>query len=160
MAGKLIILSTPSGSGKSTIIDCPLTRNLNLASSISATSRPPRKTEQHGAGYLFLTPEESRRRIENNKLLGCEEVYKDRYYETLEARVEEQLETGQSVVFNMDVVGGYNIKKFYGDRALSVFIQPPSVEKLRCWSGGCGTDAPKVIENRIAKTEYKLGFTP
>ena len=147
MTGKLIIFSAPSGSGKSTIINYLLTQNLNLAFSISATSRPPRGTEQHGVEYFFLTPE-------------YEEVYKDRYYGTLKAQVEKQLEAGQNVVFDVDVVGGCNIKKFYGDRALSVFIQPPSVEELRCRLEGRGTDAPEVIESRIAKAEYELGFAP
>ena len=160
MTGKLIIFSAPSGSGKSTIINYLLTQNLNLAFSISATSRPPRGTEQHGVEYFFLTPEEFRRRIENNEFLEYEEVYKDRYYGTLKAQVEKQLEAGQNVVFDVDVVGGCNIKKFYGDRALSVFIQPPSVEELRCRLEGRGTDAPEVIESRIAKAEYELGFAP
>ena len=144
MTGKLIIFSAPSGSGKSTIINYLLTQNLNLAFSISATSRPPRGTEQHGVEYFFLTPEEFRQRIENNEFLE---------YGTLKAQVEKQLEAGQNVVFDVDVVGGCNIKKFYGDRALSVFIQPPSVEELRCRLEGRGTDAPEVIESRIAKAE-------
>ena len=110
--------------------------------------------------YFFLTPEEFRCRIENNEFLEYEEVYKDRYYGTLKAQVEKQLEAGQNVVFDVDVVGGCNIKKFYGDRALSVFIQPPSVEELRCRLEGRGTDAPEVIESRIAKAEYELGFAP
>ena len=160
MTGKLIIFSAPSGSGKSTIINYLLTRNLNLAFSISATSRLPRGTEQHGVEYFFLTPEEFRCRIENNEFLEYEEVYKDRYYGTLKAQVEKQLEAGQNVVFDVDVVGGCNIKKFYGDRALSVFIQPPSVEELRYRLEGRGTDAPEVIESRIAKAEYELGFAP
>ena len=140
MTGKLIIFSAPSGSGKSTIINYLLTQNLNLAFSISATSRPPRGTEQHGVEYFFLTPEEFRQRIENNEFLEYEEVYKDRYYGTLKAQVEKQLKAGQNVVFDVDVVGGCNIKKFYGDRALSVFIQPPSVEELRCRLEGRGTE--------------------
>ena len=106
MTGKLIIFSAPSGSGKSTIINYLLTQNLNLAFSISATSRPPRGTEQHGVEYFFLTPEEFRCRIENNEFLEYEEVYKDRYYGTLKAQVEKQLEAGQNVVFDVDVVGG------------------------------------------------------
>ena len=110
--------------------------------------------------YFFLTPEEFRCRIENNEFLEYEEVYKDRYYGTLKAQVEKQLEAGQNVVFDVDVVGGCNIKKFYGDRALSVFIQPPSVEELRCRLEGRGTDAPEIIESRIAKAEYELGFAP
>lgn len=160
MAGKLIIFSAPSGSGKSTIINYLLTQGLNLAFSISATSRPPRGTEQHGVEYFFLTPEEFRSRIENNEFLEYEEVYKDRYYGTLKAQVEKQLEAGQNVVFDVDVVGGCNIKKFYGNRALSVFIQPPSVEELRRRLEGRGTDAPEVIESRIAKAEFELSFAP
>lgn len=160
MAGKLIIFSAPSGSGKSTIINYLLTQGLNLAFSISATSRPPRGTEQHGVEYFFLTPEEFRSRIENNEFLEYEEVYKDRYYGTLKAQVEKQLEAGQNVVFDVDVVGGCNIKKFYGDRALSVFIQPPSVEELRRRLEGRSTDAPEVIESRIAKAEFELSFAP
>lgn len=160
MTGKLIIFSAPSGSGKSTIINYLLTQNLNLAFSISATSRPPRGTEQHGVEYFFLTPEEFRSRIENNEFLEYEEVYKDRYYGTLKEQVEKQLKAGQNVVFDVDVVGGCNIKKFYGERALSVFIQPPSVEELRCRLEGRGTDTPEVIESRIAKAEYELSFAP
>lgn len=160
MGGKLIIFSAPSGSGKSTIINYLLMQNMNLAFSVSATSRPPRGTERHGVEYFFLTPEEFRRRIENNEFLEYEEVYKDRYYGTLKAEVEKQLEKGQNVIFDVDVVGGCNIKKFYGDRALSVFIQPPSVDELRCRLENRGTDAPEVIESRIAKAEYELGFAP
>ena len=149
--GKLIIFSAPSGSGKSTIINYLLTQNLNLAFSISATSRPPRGTEQNGVEYFFLTPDE---------FLEYEEVYQDRFYGTLKAQVEKQLAAGQNVVFDVDVVGGCNIKKFYGERALSVFIQPPSVEELRKRLIGRGTDAPEVIESRVAKAEYELGFAP
>mgnify|MGYP001528938625 FL=1 len=158
MTGKLIIFSAPSGSGKSTIINYLLTQHLNLAFSISATSRPPRGTEQHGVEYFFLTPEEFRCRIENNEFLEYEEVYKDRYYGTLKEQVEKQLKEGQNVVFDVDVVGGCNIKKFYGDRALSLFIQPPCVEELRRRLIGRGTDAPEVIEHRVAKAEYELSF--
>lgn len=156
--GKLIIFSAPSGSGKSTIINYLLTQQLNLAFSISATSRPPRGTEQHGVEYFFLTPEEFRQRIDNDEFLEYEEVYPNRFYGTLKAQVETQLSAGQNVVFDVDVVGGCNIKKFYGDRALSVFIQPPSVEALRNRLIGRGTDAPEVIESRVAKAEYELGF--
>ena len=160
MNGKLIIFSAPSGSGKSTIINYLLTQDLNLAFSISATSRAPRGTEKHGVEYFFLTPEEFRHRIENNEFLEYEDVYTDRYYGTLKSHVEKQLEEGKNVIFDVDVVGGCNIKKFYGDRALSVFIQPPSVEELRCRLEGRGTDNPEVIESRIAKAEFELGFAP
>lgn len=156
--GKLIIFSAPSGSGKSTIINYLLTQNLNLAFSISATSRPPRGTEKHGVEYFFLSPEEFRQRIANDEFLEYEEVYENRFYGTLKSQVEKQLETGQNVVFDVDVVGGCNIKKFYGSRALSVFIQPPSVEELRKRLTGRGTDTPEVIESRVAKAEFELEF--
>ena len=158
MAGKLIIFSAPSGSGKSTIINYLLTQNLHLTFSISATSRPPRGTEQHGVEYYFLTPEEFRRRIANNEFLEYEEVYQDRFYGTLKAPIEQKLQEGYNVVFDVDVVGGCNIKKFYGNRALSIFIQPPSVEELRRRLEGRATDAPDVIESRVAKAEFELGF--
>ncbi|MBC8593503.1 guanylate kinase [Oscillospiraceae bacterium N12] len=160
MEGKLIIFSAPSGSGKSTIINYLLTQGLNLAFSISATSRPPRGTEKHGVEYFFLTPDEFRKRIDDNEFLEYEEVYKDRYYGTLKSQVEEQLKAGQNVIFDVDVVGGCNIKKYYGDKALSLFVQPPSVEELRHRLTGRGTDAPEVIESRIAKAEYELSFAP
>ena len=156
--GKLIIFSAPSGSGKSTIINYLLTQNLNLAFSISATSRPPRGTEQNGVEYFFLSPEEFRQRIANNEFLEYEEVYENRFYGTLKSQVEKQLADGQNVIFYVDVVGGCNIKQFYGDRALSVFIMPPSVEELRKRLNGRGTDAPEVIESRIAKAEFELGY--
>lgn len=157
---KLIIFSAPSGSGKSTIINYLLGCGLNLSFSISATSRPPRGQERHGVEYFFLTPEEFRERIANEEFLEYEEVYTDRFYGTLKSQVEKQLADGQNVIFDVDVVGGCNIKQFYGDRALSLFIQPPSVEELRRRLEGRGTDSPEVIESRIAKAEYELGFAP
>ncbi len=160
MAGKLIIFSAPSGSGKSTIINYLLTKPLHLAFSISATSRAPRGTEQNGVEYFFLTPEEFRQRIANQEFLEYEEVYPDRFYGTLKAQVERQLEAGQNVVFDVDVVGGCNIKKYYGDRALSVFIQPPSIEELERRLVGRGTDAPEVIKSRVDKAAYELTFAP
>ena len=108
--------------------------------------------------YFFLSPEEFKQRIANDEFLEYEEVYENRFYGTLKAQVEKQLEAGQNVVFDVDVVGGCNIKKYYGDRALSVFIQPPSVEELRKRLTGRGTDAPEVIESRVAKAEFELGF--
>ena len=126
--------------------------------SISATSRPPRGTEKHGVEYYFLSEDEFRAKIANNEFLEYEEVYENRFYGTLKAQVEKQLEAGQNVIFDVDVVGGCNIKKYYGSRALSVFIQPPSVEELRKRLQGRGTDAPEVIESRIAKAEFELRF--
>ncbi|MBQ1677701.1 MAG: guanylate kinase, partial [Bacteroidaceae bacterium] len=138
--GKLIIFSAPSGSGKSTIINYLMTQGLNMHFSISATSRAPRGTEQNGVEYFFLTPEEFRTKIDNDEFLEYEEVYANRFYGTLKAQVEKQLEEGQNVVFDVDVKGGVNIKKFYGERALSVFIQPPSVDELRRRLEGRATD--------------------
>lgn len=158
MAGKLIIFSAPSGSGKSTIIHYLLSQNLNLAFSVSATSRPPRGAEQHGVEYFFLSPEEFRSRIAGNEFLEYEEVYENRYYGTLKAPIEAQLTSGKNVIFDVDVVGGVNIKRYYGDRALSIFIQPPSVEELRKRLTGRGTDSQEVIESRIAKAEFELNY--
>jgi guanylate kinase len=135
-------------------------QGLGLAFSISATSRVPRGNEQHGVEYFFLTSEEFRSRIAKGDFLEYEEVYPDRFYGTLKEQVEHQLQIGQHVVFDVDVVGGCNIKEFYGDRALSVFIQPPSVEELRRRLEGRGTDAPEVIQQRLDKATYELTFAP
>ena len=108
--------------------------------------------------YFFLTPEEFRQRIENDEFLEYEEVYTDRFYGTLKSQVDRQLEQGQNVVFDVDVKGGMNIKKFYGSQALSVFIQPPSVAELRRRLEGRATDAPEVIDQRIARAEFELTF--
>lgn len=158
MAGKLIIFSAPSGSGKSTIINYLLTQNLRLHFSISATSRAPRGTEKNGVEYYFLSPEEFRAHIAAGDFLEYEEVYTDKFYGTLKSEVERILAEGDNVIFDVDVVGGCNIKKYYGDRALSMFIQPPSIEELRRRLVGRATDAPEVIESRIAKASYELGF--
>lgn len=161
MEKKLLIFSAPSGSGKSTIINWLMQHpDLHLAFSISCTSRAPRGTEQNGVEYFFLTPEEFRQRIANNEFLEYEEVYKDRFYGTLKQQVESQLQKGENVVFDLDVKGGCNIKRFYGDRALSIFIQPPSIDALRQRLVGRATDAPEVIEDRLARASYELTFAP
>ena len=161
MEKKLLIFSAPSGSGKSTIINWLMQHpDLHLAFSISCTSRAPRGTEQNGVEYFFLTPEEFRERIANNEFLEYEEVYKDRFYGTLKQQVENQLQKGENVVFDLDVKGGCNIKRFYGDRALSIFIQPPSIDALRQRLVGRATDAPEVIEDRLARASYELTFAP
>jgi guanylate kinase len=158
--GRLIIVSAPSGTGKSTIISWLMKEHpeLNLAFSISCTSRAPRGTEKNGVEYFFLSPEEFRQRIDNGEFLEYEEVYEGRFYGTLKAQVERQLEAGQNVVFDVDVKGGVNIKNFYGDKALSLFIQPPSIKELRRRLEGRGTDAPEVIDQRIARAEFELTF--
>ena len=160
MNGKLIIFSAPSGSGKSTIINYLLKQDLNLRFSISATSRPPRGTEQDGVEYFFLSPDEFKRRIANDEFVEYQEVYPERFYGTLKSQVEKQLAEGQNIIFDVDVVGGCNIKRFYGDRALSVFIQPPSIEELRKRLEGRGTDSPETIDKRIAKAEFELSYAP
>lgn len=156
--GKLIIFSAPSGSGKSTIVSWLMEKHpeLRLAFSISCTSRQPRGTERDGVEYFFLTPEVFRAKIERDEFLEYEEVYEDRFYGTLKAQVEAQAERGENVVFDVDVKGGCNIKRHYGQRALSIFIQPPSVEVLRERLVGRATDTPEAIEQRIAKAEYEL----
>ncbi len=161
MKGKLIIVSAPSGSGKSTIISWLMTHpELRLAFSISCTSRPPRGNERNGVEYFFLTPDEFRRRIEADEFLEYEEVYEGRFYGTLKSQVEHQLSQGQNVVFDVDVKGGCSLKKYFGDRALSIFIQPPSVEELRRRLENRGTDSPEVIADRVAKAAYELTFAP
>lgn len=162
MKGKMLIVSAPSGSGKSTIVNWLMQEHpeLKLYFSISCTSRQPRGTEQNGVEYFFLTPEEFKVKIANEEFLEYEEVYQDRFYGTLKAQVERQREAGQNVVFDVDVKGGVNIKKYYGDEALSLFIQPPSVEELRRRLTGRGTDTVEAIEERLAKAEYELTFAP
>lgn len=157
---KVIIFSAPSGSGKSTIINYLMQQQLNLHFSISATSRPPRGTEQDGVEYFFLSPQEFRERIANGEFLEYEEVYKDRFYGTLRSQIDAQLAKGENVVCDVDVLGGQNIKKHYGDRALSLFIQPPSIEALRQRLEGRGTDSAEVIADRIARAEFELSFAP
>ena len=162
MKGKLIIVSAPSGSGKSTIVQWLMREHpeLRLYFSISCTSRAPRGTEQNGVEYFFLTPEEFRAKIRNDEFLEYEEVYENRFYGTLKQQVERQREAGQNVVFDVDVKGGVNIKKFYGNEALSLFIQPPSVEELRRRLEGRGTDTPEAIAQRLDKAAYELTFAP
>ncbi len=159
MAGKLIIFSAPSGSGKSTIINHLLQyKDLNLHFSISATSRKPRGEEKNGVEYYFLTPDDFRQQIEAGEFLEYEEVYTDKFYGTLKSEVERILNDGNNVIFDVDVVGGCNIKEYYGDRALSIFIRPPHLEELRRRLESRGTDTPETIESRLAKAEFELSF--
>lgn len=158
--GRLIIVSAPSGSGKSTIVNYLMKEHpeFRLAFSVSATSRPPRGEERNGLEYYFLTEEEFRRHIKAGDFLEYEEVYEGRFYGTLKSQVDEKLAAGLNVVFDVDVKGGINIKRYYGDKALSVFIQPPSVEALRKRLLGRATDDMAQIEERLAKAEYEMTF--
>ncbi len=160
--GKCVIFSAPSGSGKSTIINHLMEERpeLRLAFSVSATSRPPRGEEREGVEYFFLSPEEFRQRIEQGELLEYEEVYPGRFYGTLRSQVEQQLDNGQNVVLDVDVKGGINIKRQYGNEALSIFIQPPSIEELRRRLVNRATDDMEQIESRLAKAEYEMSFAP
>ena len=158
--GKLIIFSAPSGSGKSTLINYLMQQELPLSFSVSATSRAPRGNEVHGKEYYFLSVDEFRTRIAANEFLEYEEVYPGKFYGTLKSEVERLRNAGQHVIFDVDVVGGVNIKRFYGDEALSIFIQPPSVDVLHARLVGRATDAPEVIATRIAKAEEELTYAP
>ena len=160
--GRLLIVSAPSGSGKSTIVNYLMTEHpeFRLAFSVSATSRPPRGQEQDGVDYYFLTPEEFRRHIKADDFLEYEEVYEGRFYGTLKRQVEEKLAAGMNVVFDVDVKGGINIKRYYGDNAMSIFIQPPSIEVLRERLIRRNTDEMAQIEQRVAKAAYEMSFAP
>ena len=160
MKGKLIILSAPSGSGKSTIISHILQEGLPLEFSVSATSRPARGNEREGVEYYFLTPETFREKIQADLFLEYEEVYPDRFYGTLKSEVENKLAQGKNIIFDVDVAGGLNIKKMYGEDALLIFIHPPSIEELRKRLEKRGTDTPEVIRDRISKAEFELSLAP
>ncbi|MCX4293711.1 MAG: guanylate kinase [Prevotella sp.] len=159
--GKVIIFSAPSGTGKSTIIRWLMEHEeLRMAFSTSCTSRSPRPGETHGKDYFFVTPDEFRAKIGAGEFLEYEEVYAGRYYGTLKSQVEKQLEEGQNVVLDVDVKGGCAIKEYYAERALSIFVRPPSVDELRRRLETRGTETPEVIDSRIARAEFELGFAP
>lgn len=158
--GKIIIISAPSGTGKSTIITRLMDEapELNLKFSISATSRPPRGVEQHGVEYYFYSADEFRHLIDTGELLEWEEVYAGKYYGTLRSEVERRIAQGENVILDVDCVGAMNIHKAYPTEALSLFIQPPSIEALRTRLESRSTDAPEVIEERLAKAKQELEY--
>ncbi|MFV0522680.1 MAG: guanylate kinase [Mangrovibacterium sp.] len=160
MKGKLIIFSAPSGSGKTTIVKHLLKQGLNLEFSISATSRLARHTETHGKDYYFLSSEEFKNKVNANEFLEWEEVYQGTCYGTLKAEVERIRNQGKHVLFDVDVVGGVNIKQFYGDEALAIFVQAPSVDELERRLTERSTDSAEVIQKRIEKAEFELSFAP
>ncbi len=153
-----MIFSAPSGSGKTTLVNHLLSEIPNMAFSVSATSRPPRGNEVNGKEYYFISPEEFIQRVENDEFLEWQEVYPGRYYGTLKSVVEKMQDEGYHVAFDVDVVGGTNIKKYYGDKALSVFIQAPSIEVLRQRLTNRGTDSMQEIEKRLAKADWEMNF--
>lgn len=158
--GKLVVISAPSGTGKSTIIGRLMSEapELRLRFSVSATSRPPRGEEQHGREYYFFSPEEFRAKIAAGDFLEWEEVYDSKYYGTLKSEVQRMLDQGYNVIFDVDCVGGLNIKRFYGESAMSLFIKPPSLEALRERLKGRSTDSEQMIEERLAKAATELGY--
>jgi len=157
---KLIIISAPSGAGKSTLVKYLLTQNLGLEFSISATCRPARGKEQHGKDYYFISENEFKQKIDNNEFIEYEEVYSGCFYGTLRSEVERISEKGRTVIFDVDVVGGLNIKKQYPEQSISIFIAPPSVEALRQRLHTRSTDTPEMIEKRVGKATLELEYAP
>ena len=158
MSNKVIIFSAPSGAGKSTIVNHILGLRNDLEFSISATSRAPRGQEQHGVEYYFFSADEFRQMIAEDKFVEHEEVYPGSFYGTLRSEVERIWAKGNAIVFDIDVQGGVNLKRIFGEQALSVFIQAPSVEILRERLIGRGTDTMEAIEKRVAKAKSEMEF--
>ena len=158
MTGKSIIFSAPSGSGKTTIVKHLLQKGLKLEFSVSACSRNPRENEIHGRDYYFLSVEEFRSRIENNEFVEWEEVYRDHFYGTLKSELERIWEAGNHVVFDVDVVGGINLKKIFGDDALAVFVKPPSPEVLEQRLRDRSTDTEEKIKARLDKASEEMEY--
>lgn len=161
MGNKVLIFSAPSGSGKSTIVNHILSLNPgSMEFSVSATSRPPRGEEQDGREYYFLTADEFRKYIAEDRFVEYEEVYEGRFYGTLKSECERIWAAGHVIIFDVDVKGGVSLKKYFGDAALSVFIKAPSVEVLRERLIKRGTDSPEAIEERVAKAEEEMTYQP
>ncbi len=158
--GKVIIFSAPSGSGKTTIVRALLKQFTQLEFSISATSRAPRGSEQNGVDYHFFTQEEFQKAVAEDRFVEWEEVYQGTCYGTLRSEIKRIWDKGNIIVFDVDVMGGINLKRIFGDDACSIFIMPPSVEELRRRLVGRGTDAPEVIDRRVAKAEFELAKAP
>ena len=158
MINKVVIFSAPSGAGKSTIVNHLLGLHPELEFSISATSRAPRGQEKHGIEYYFFTSDEFRQMIAEDKFVEYEEVYAGSFYGTLRSEVERIWAKGHAIVFDIDVQGGVNLKRIFGDQALSVFIQAPSVEVLRERLNGRGTDTQEAIDRRVAKAASEMEF--
>lgn len=159
MAGKAIIFSAPSGSGKTTIVKHLLATNRDLGFSISASTRDRRgRTEQHGKDYYFLTPQDFKERIDRDEFIEWEEVYPGNYYGTLKSEIERIWAAGKNVIFDVDVKGGVNLKKYFGNKALAVFVKVPSIEVLRERLTSRGTESPEAISARLFKAEFEMSF--
>lgn len=159
MQNKVLIFSAPSGSGKSTIVNHILgIYKGNMEFSVSATSRAPRGTEQNGKEYYFVSPEKFRDMIAKGEFVEYEEVYHDHFYGTLKSEVQRIWDAGHVIIFDVDVKGGVNLKKYFGDKALSIFIKAPSIEALRERLEKRGTDSPEAIAERVAKAAEELTY--
>ena len=157
--GKLIVFSAPSGSGKTTIVKNLLTRNLGLEFSISAASREPRPNEIHAKDYHFISLDGFRSKIANDEFVEWEEVYTNNFYGTLKSEIQRIWDEGKHVIFDIDVIGGLNIKKQYPDNTLAIFVQPPSVEELKSRLEGRATETPEKIAMRVAKAEAEIKYS-
>ena len=161
MDNKVLIFSAPSGAGKSTIVGHILgIWKDTMEFSTSATSRAPRGTEQNGREYHFVSPDEFRRLISEDSFVEYEEVYKDHFYGTLKSEVERIWAAGHVIIFDVDVKGGVNLKKYFGEKALSIFIKAPSVETLRQRLVKRGTDSPEAIAERVEKASQEMEYAP
>jgi guanylate kinase len=159
MARKLVILSAPSGAGKSTIISQLIKKDFNLEFSISACTRKPRGEEKHGVEYYFFYINDFKQKIENNEFIEWEEVYKNNFYGTLKTEIDRIFAKGNNVIFDIDIAGGLNIKKQYGNNAISIFIMPPSIEELENRLKTRGTDSLDDIKNRVEKAKFEISFS-
>lgn len=161
MKGKIIVVSAPSGTGKTTIIDAIMASgDVDIQFSVSATNRPPRQGEVDGVNYNFLTTEQFRHLIDADELVEWEEVYPGRYYGTLKSEIERIRSAGHNVILDIDVKGALNVKRLYGEQAMTLFIKPPSLEALRSRLEGRGSETPESLKQRIDKAEYELSFAP
>jgi len=159
MPGKALIFSAPSGSGKTTIVKHLLERNPTLGFSISASTRDKRgRTEQHGKDYYFLSPDEFKKKIDNNEFVEWEEVYAGNFYGTLKSEVERVWKEGKDVVFDVDVQGGIKLKQYFGDKALAIFVKVPSFEVLKERLKGRGTESEESLSRRLFKAKFEMAF--
>lgn len=160
MSGKAIIFSAPSGSGKTTIVKHLLQKNPDLGFSISASTRDKRgRTEQNGKDYYFLPPDEFKKKIDNNEFVEWEEVYEGNFYGTLKSEIERVWRDGKNVIFDVDVKGGLNLKKYFGDKALAIFVKVPSVDVLKERLHDRGTETPESLSRRLFKAQFEMGFS-
>lgn len=159
MEGKAIIFSAPSGSGKTTIVRHLLEKNPDLGFSISASTRDKRgRTEAHGKDYYFLTPEEFKKKIDGNEFVEWEEVYEGNFYGTLKSEVERIWKNGKNVIFDVDVKGGINLKNYFGDKALAIFVKVPSIEVLKERLHDRGTESEESLSRRLFKAKFEMTF--